>query len=124
MKKMFEQQGYVEHDQRFATFEPRIDHHDALFQILVDVFKTKTYDVWKARLTEAGLPWGPVQNAPEVANDAQGRANEMFVPMDHPVHGRMDVVSNPIRLSKTRLVPPQASAVLGQHTDEVLHELL
>jgi crotonobetainyl-CoA:carnitine CoA-transferase CaiB-like acyl-CoA transferase len=110
----------LEHDPRFATFEPRIDHHDDLFMILVDVFKTKTYDEWKARLTEAGLPWGPVQNAPEVATDAQARANGMFVPMDHPEHGRMEVVSNPIRLSKTRLSSPQASSVLGQHTDAVL----
>lgn len=111
----------LEHDPRFATFEPRIDHHDDLFMILVDVFKTKTYDEWKARLTEAGLPWGPVQNAPEVATDAQARANDMFIPMDHPEHGRMEVVSNPIRLSKTQLSPPQASSVLGQHTDAVLH---
>jgi crotonobetainyl-CoA:carnitine CoA-transferase CaiB-like acyl-CoA transferase len=71
-------------------------------------------------LTAAGLPWGPVQNASEVAHDAQARANDMYVPMDHPEHGRMDVVSTPIRLSKTPRSPPQASAVLGQHTDAVL----
>jgi crotonobetainyl-CoA:carnitine CoA-transferase CaiB-like acyl-CoA transferase len=110
----------LEHDPRFAAFEPRIDHHDDLFMILVDTFKTKTYDEWKARLTAAGLPWGPVQNAPEVATDAQARANDMFVPMAHPEHGRMEVVSNPIRLSKTSPALPQASPLLGQHTDAVL----
>ncbi len=110
----------LEGDPRFATFEPRIDHHDELFMMLVNTFKTRTYDDWKARLTAAGLPWGPVQNAPEVANDAQARANDMFVPMNHPEHGRMEVVSNPIRLSVTPLSSPQASAVLGQHTDAVL----
>ena len=110
----------LEHDPRFATFEPRIEHHDDLFMTLVEVFRTKTYDVWKARLTEAGLPWGPVQNVSEVATDAQARANDMFVPMEHPEHGSMEVVSNPIRLSQTPLSSPQASAVLGQHTDEVL----
>ena len=110
----------LEHDPRFATFEPRIEHHDELFTILVNTFKTKTYDDWTARLTAAGLPWGPVQNAPEVANDAQARANDMFVRMHHPAHGHMEVVSNPVRLSKTPLSPPQASAVLGQHTDAVL----
>jgi crotonobetainyl-CoA:carnitine CoA-transferase CaiB-like acyl-CoA transferase len=110
----------LEHDPRFATFEPRIEHHDDLFMTLVEVFRTKTYDVWKARLTEAGLPWGPVQNVSEVATDDQARANDMFVPMEHPEHGSMEVVSNPIRLSQTPLSSPQASAVLGQHTDEVL----
>jgi crotonobetainyl-CoA:carnitine CoA-transferase CaiB-like acyl-CoA transferase len=42
--------------------------------------------------------------------------------MDHPVHGRMEVVSNPIRLSKTPLSAPQASSALGQHTDTILQE--
>lgn len=112
----------LEHDPRFATFEPRIDHHDDLFLILVQTFKTKTYDDWKARLTAAGLPWGPVQNAPEVTCDAQARANDMYVPLDHPVHGRMEVVGNPIRLSKTPLPAPQASSALGQHTDTILQE--
>ncbi len=110
----------LEHDPRFAEFEPRLDHHDDLFQILVETFKTKTYDEWKTRLTAAGLPWGPVQNAPEVTADAQARANDMFMPMDHPVHGHMEVVSNPVRLSKTPQATPRASPVLGQHTDAVL----
>jgi crotonobetainyl-CoA:carnitine CoA-transferase CaiB-like acyl-CoA transferase len=110
----------LEHDPRFATFAPRIDHHDDLFAILVETFRTKSYDEWKARLTAAGLPWGPVQNAPEVTRDPQARANGMFVPMPHPEHGRMEVVSNPVRLSKTPLSPPQAAPVLGQHTDAVL----
>ncbi|MDH3599507.1 MAG: hypothetical protein OEU26_07685 [Candidatus Tectomicrobia bacterium] len=47
-------------------------------------------------------------------------ARRFFVPMEHPEHGRMEVVSNPIRLSQTQLSSPQASAVLGQHTDAVL----
>ncbi|ETX03057.1 MAG: hypothetical protein ETSY1_01425 [Candidatus Entotheonella factor] len=112
----------LEHDPRFATFEPRIDHHDDLFLILVETFKTRTYDAWKARLTAAGLPWGPVQNAPEVTRDAQARANNMYVSMDHPEHGRMEVVNNPIRLSKTPVASPRASSALGQHTDAILQE--
>jgi formyl-CoA transferase len=110
----------VEHDPRFATFDPRIENHDALFEILVAVFKTRSYAEWKTRLTEAGLPWGPVQNLPEIIHDAQARANDMFLPMHHPEHGRMEVVNNPIRLSKTQLAPLQPAAPLGQHTAAVL----
>lgn len=112
----------LEHDPRFATFEPRIENHYELFDILVAVFKTRTYTEWKARLTEASLPWGPVQNLPEIIHDVQVRANDMFLPLDHPVHGHMEVVNNPIRLSKTPLAPLQASAQLGQHTEEILLE--
>jgi crotonobetainyl-CoA:carnitine CoA-transferase CaiB-like acyl-CoA transferase len=112
----------LEHDPRFAAFEARLDHHDALFEILVSVFKTKNFVEWKTRLTEAGLPWGPVQNLTELVTDAQTRANDMFPPMQHPEHGRIEVVNNPIRLGKTPLAPPQASAPLGRHTEEVLLE--
>jgi crotonobetainyl-CoA:carnitine CoA-transferase CaiB-like acyl-CoA transferase len=110
----------LEHDPRFATFEARLDHHDALFAILVAVFKTKNFVAWKTRLTEAGLPWGPVQNLTELVTEAQTRANDMFLPMQHPDHGRIEVVNNPIRLGKTPLAPLRASAPLGQHTEEVL----
>jgi crotonobetainyl-CoA:carnitine CoA-transferase CaiB-like acyl-CoA transferase len=110
----------VEHDPRFATLAPRIDHHDELFALLVAVFKTKPYAEWQSRLSAAGLPWGPVQNLPEIINDPQARANDMFLPLEHPVHGRIEVVNNPIRLGNTPLAPLQASAQLGQHTDEIL----
>lgn len=110
----------VEHDPRFATFDPRIENHDALFDLLVAVFKTRTYAEWKTRLTAAGLPWGPVQNLPEIIHDAQARANDVFLPMDHPDHGQMEVVNNPIRLSKTPLAPLQPAASLGRHTEAVL----
>ena len=42
--------------------------------------------------------------------------------MEHPVHGPMEVVNNPVRLSKTPLAPLQAAAQLGQHTEDVLLE--
>lgn len=110
----------LEHDGRFATFEARIEHHEELFAILVNTFRACPYAEWTQRLTAAGLPWGPVQNLAELIHDAQARANEMFVPMEHPRHGRMEVVNNPVRLSQTPLAPPQAAAQLGQHTEEVL----
>jgi crotonobetainyl-CoA:carnitine CoA-transferase CaiB-like acyl-CoA transferase len=110
----------VEHDPRFATFDARLEHHDALFELLVEVFASKTFTEWKTRLTAAGLPWGPVHNLPEIIQDPQARANDMFLPLDHPVHGRMEVVNNPVRLSHTPLAPLRASAQLGEHTAEVL----
>ncbi len=46
----------LEQDPRFAAFEPRIEYHAALFTILVEVFKARTYAEWKARLSAARLP--------------------------------------------------------------------
>ena len=111
----------LEHDPRFETFEPRVQNHLALFNILEEVFRNKTLDEWKGLLNKEGLPWAPVQNLPEVIADAQARANDFFVPLDHPTHGRIEVVANPVKLSKSLGVIMPAPE-FGQHTEEVLLE--
>jgi crotonobetainyl-CoA:carnitine CoA-transferase CaiB-like acyl-CoA transferase len=111
----------LEHDPRFESFEPRIQNHAALLHILDEVFLTKTLEEWKPRLTGAGLPWSPVQKLTEVINDPQARANNFFVPLDHPNYGRMEVVANPVKLSKTQATI-KAAPEFGQHNEEVLLE--
>ena len=112
----------LEHDPRFASFESRIENHAALFHILEEVFLSKTLAEWKVRLNEAGLPWSPVQNLPEVTADPQARANDFFVSYDHPTYGRIEGVANPIKLSKTPATIRMPAPELGQHTEEVLLE--
>ncbi len=112
----------LEHDPRFATFEPRIENHAALFGILEEVFLSKTLDEWKVRLNEAGLPWDAVQNLPEVISDPQARANDFFVSLEHPTYGRIEVVANPIKLSKTPASVVKPAPEFGQHTEGILLE--
>ncbi len=112
----------VEHDPRFATFEPRIENHAILFDILEEAFLSKTLDEWKVRLNEAGLPWALIQNLPEVISDPQARANDFFVPLEHPTYGRIEVVANPIKLSKAPANVVKPAPELGQHTEEILLE--
>ena len=112
----------LEHDPRFALFEPRIENHAALFTILEEVFHSKTIDEWKVRLNEAGLPWAPVQSLPEVINDPQARANDFFVPLDHPTHGTIEVVANPVKFSNTSPAKIRPAPQFNQHTEEILLE--
>jgi crotonobetainyl-CoA:carnitine CoA-transferase CaiB-like acyl-CoA transferase len=112
----------LEHDPRFDSYVPRIENHEALFNILEKVFLTKTLEEWKDRLTEAGLPWGPVQNLPEVIQDPQARANDFFDTYNHPTHGPLELMGNPIKLSKTPSTVRRPAPEFGQHTEEVLLE--
>jgi len=112
----------LEHDPRFESDEPRVDNHVALFNILEETFLTKTLDEWKVTLTEAGLPWAPVQNLPEVIADPQARANDFFATIDHPTYGRMELVANPVKLNGTAAAVRMPAPELGQHTEEVLLE--
>ena len=108
----------LEHDPRFESFEPRIENHLALHHILEEVFLSKTLDEWKIKL--AGLPFAPAQNLVEVINDPQARANDFFIPIEHPTYGHMEVVANPIKLSKTPATIRMPAPEFSQHTEQIL----
>lgn len=110
----------LEHDPKFESFEPRRENATALIHILDEVFLTRTLDEWKPRLS--GIPFAPVQNLLEVINDPQARANDFFVSFDHPTYGRIEVIANPVKLSKTPATVRMPAPELGQHTEEVLLE--
>ncbi len=76
-----------------------------------------------AALHEAGIPSAPVRTIPEVAKDPHLWEREMLVKMKDPVAGEMYVPGATIKLSKT---PARVGMVPtpGQHTDEVLREVL
>ena len=93
-----------------------------LYDIIQNSVLKRTLDDWRIRLNEAGIPWGPVQDFAEVIVDPQARANEFFVPWEHPVYGQMELVANPIRLSRNPEKIRAPAPLLGQHTDEVLLE--
>jgi len=110
----------LEHDPRFETFQPRIDNHVALYRTLQEVFRTRTLAEWKPCLKE--IPYAPFQNFIEVINDPQARANDFFAPIDHPTYGRIEVITNPVKLSKTPATIRMPAPEVGQHTEEVLLE--
>lgn len=111
----------LENDQRFSTFTARIENSIKLLHILDEVFMSQTLDEWRSRLDKVGIPWAPVQTLQEVVNDPQARANDFFASLDHPTFGRVEVVANPIKLSKATTTVKTAPE-FGQHTEEVLLE--
>lgn len=112
----------LEHDSRFATVEAMTENSTTLLHILEDVFAARTLDEWRPRLNAAGFPWSPVQNFPEVISDPQARANDFFVSYEHPVHGRIEGVANPVKLSQSPEIVKMPAPEFGQHTEEVLLE--
>lgn len=111
------------HDPRFEEPSSRRQNHAALFDILEAVFASRTLDEWRTPLNEANIPWAPLQTLPEVISDPQVRANDCFASFNHPAYGRIEVITNPVKLSRTperiRLPAPE----FNQHTEEILLEL-
>jgi crotonobetainyl-CoA:carnitine CoA-transferase CaiB-like acyl-CoA transferase len=87
------------------------------------IFATRPSEEWLALLTEADVPCGPIVDRPKVAYHEQVVANDMMVPLEHPVVGRTRIMGVPVRLSKTPPVDLHPAPTLGQHTDEILTEL-
>jgi crotonobetainyl-CoA:carnitine CoA-transferase CaiB-like acyl-CoA transferase len=100
--------------------DARRENRTELYRILKEIFLSKTLAEWRPLLTF--MPNATIQTMLEAVNDPQARANGMFITTDHPVHGKLEVIANPVNLSKTpasyRLPAPEFS----QHTEEVLLE--
>lgn len=110
-------------DPRFATNAARVHHRDELISILEPLLRIRTNAQWIALLEEVNVPCGPINGIDQVFSDPQAVARQLAVPMEHAT-GRLELVASPLRLAKTppeyRLPPP----TLGQHTDEVLRDVL
>lgn len=111
-------------DPRFATNSDRTNHVKELSEILNGVFKQKTIAEWIVLLEEAGLPCAPINTVDKIVNDPQVVAREMIVEVEHPVAGKLKMPGIPVKMSLTPGAIKTPAPLLGQHTAEVLKELL
>ncbi|HXG41498.1 MAG TPA: CaiB/BaiF CoA-transferase family protein [Dehalococcoidia bacterium] len=111
-------------DPRFETPALRTQHHDELEPILSEAFRRKTTREWLEELEPLGIPCGPLNDIAQAAADPQVQAREMLVDVEHPKGFRLKVANTPIKLSRTPGGVHGPPPAIGQHTDEVLRELL
>jgi formyl-CoA transferase len=111
-------------DPRFATNPLRVQNRDVLVPVLAAMVKEKKRDEWIALLEAVGVPCGPINDIGEVFANEQVRAREVAIELPHPTAGKVKLVRNPIRMSATPATSDKAPPLLGQHTDEVLHDVL
>ena len=74
-------------------------------------------------LNEIDVPCGPILGTEDLMNDEHARLREMVVELDHPQRGKWFNVGMPIKLSDSP-AKIERSPTLGEHTDEVLKEVL
>lgn len=109
-------------DARFAYNAGRMAHLDALTERLNALFRTETAAVWLDRLEAAGVPAGPVLSVTEMHTDAQTRAREMVVEVEHSRLGAVRTLGLPVKLSGTPGGVHRGAPLFGEHTREVLAE--
>jgi len=88
------------------------------------VMSQKTCDEWMKGMVAASVPAGPVNNMQRLFADPQVLHREMIAEVPHPTIGTLRLGGVPVKYSATpgavRLPPP----LLGQHTTEVLADVL
>jgi formyl-CoA transferase len=111
-------------DARFATNPLRVQNRQTLVPLLADMVAKRTKQDWLALLEAAGVPCGPINNLQEVFENPQVIARGLQVDLPHPAGASARLIGSPIRMSGTPPVSRSAPPLLGQHTDEVLADLL
>ena len=85
---------------------------------------TRDMDSAAQELQAAGVPAHPVQNSPECMLDPQLVHRGHFVALSHPELGTIVIEGPRARLSATPAYPSWAAPTIGQHTQQVLTDIL
>ncbi|MHB8353357.1 MAG: formyl-CoA transferase [Burkholderiales bacterium] len=110
-------------DARFSTIGERRKNQAVMWGMLNDFASKYEKREFMALLNEIEVPCGPVLGTDDLANDEHVRLRDMYVELDHPVRGTWYNVGMPIKLSDNH-VPIERSPLLGEHTEQVLQEVL
>ena len=111
-------------DPRFATNSARQANRDAVFGLLNETFAANTREYWLDRMVAAGVPAGAVRNVSEAIESPEVAARGMVTTVDHPTAGPLRLLGSPYHFSDTPTATPEAPPLLGQHTEQVLRDLL
>jgi crotonobetainyl-CoA:carnitine CoA-transferase CaiB-like acyl-CoA transferase len=111
-------------DARYALNADRVRHRDALVPLLEGILKTRTKADWLAALEAAKVPCGAINTLSEVFVDPQIQARGMVQDWQHPIKPDLKLVASPIKMSRTPVRQDLPPPMLGQHTAEVLGEVL
>ncbi len=113
-------------DPRFATNSLRVANREAIYEILPTLTVRKRLDEWIDGLAALGVPSGPVNTLDRVFADPQILHRGMKVELPYPgsEKGSVDLIGNPIKFSETPVAYDRPPPHVGQHSDEVLEEVL
>ena len=113
-------------DPRFKTNTDRVKNRKILAPMLNELTQRNSTQFWLEGLEKLQVPCGPVNTIKDVFDDPQIQHREMEISMPHPLSGKGDVslIGSPVKMSATPVSYRHAPPTLGQHTNEILAEML
>jgi crotonobetainyl-CoA:carnitine CoA-transferase CaiB-like acyl-CoA transferase len=111
-------------DPRFARNRDRVEHRELIDDLIQRKFSMRTRSEWIEALDRVGIPSGPINNVAEALSSPQTQARDMVTTVDHPLLGLVRMLGLPIRFDRTPATIRSHPPGLGEHTTEILGEML
>jgi formyl-CoA transferase len=115
---------HLAQDPRFATNSKRVENREAITLLLAAIFAQRTTQEWCDALEAAGVPNGPINDLKQVFDEPQVVARGMKIELEHAAAGKVPLIASPMKFSGTPLEFRNPPPTLGQHTGEVLSQVL
>ncbi len=114
----------IANDPAFAQPQDRVARRDDLFAVLQEAFAKEPWTHWQQKMRAAQVPCGVVNTVPQAIRSAEARARKAVTHIPHPVVGPIPNIASPWRFSATPVADPRAAPRVGEHTQDVLREVL
>ena len=113
-------------DSRFKTNTDRVKNRKILTPMINELTQRNSTQFWLEELEKLQVPCGPVNTIKEVFDDPQIQHREMEISLPHPLSGKghVSLIGSPVKMSATPVSYRHAPPTLGQHTNEILAEML
>jgi crotonobetainyl-CoA:carnitine CoA-transferase CaiB-like acyl-CoA transferase len=111
-------------DPKWEKNSDRVKSREIIEDEIEKTMAAKTRAEWAKIISNSGVPCGPIKDISEITTDPQILHREMVVEVEHAKTGTLRMMGIPIKLSDTPgavILPPP---LLGEHTDEILTDLL
>jgi crotonobetainyl-CoA:carnitine CoA-transferase CaiB-like acyl-CoA transferase len=111
-------------DPRFDSIEKRRERRGEVNEMIAEFTRQRTVQELVKLFTRYEVPHAPLLGIKEALAQPQAVAREMVVETEHATLGKIPIINRPIRFPGEQQPVPSAPPVLGQHTDEILRDVL
>lgn len=110
----------------YLTNMNRVKNRDTLIPILAAEIAKLTKAELVTKMEQYGVPGGPINTLPEVFESEQATARDMKISMPHATakSGKINLIGNPVKFSKTPVSYRYSPPTCGEHSAEITAELL
>jgi crotonobetainyl-CoA:carnitine CoA-transferase CaiB-like acyl-CoA transferase len=111
-------------DLRFARNSARIENRRVLDELIAEIVADHPAEFWLGALKAAGIPCGRINTVAQALQDPHTQARAMVETVVHPTAGPVKMLGIPLKFSDTPASIRAASPTLGQHSEEILQNIL